>query len=103
METEPNFESNLKQLERTVRALEGGELGLDAALEQYEGGIRLLAGCHKMLDEAGKKVAILTAVNEEGEPETAPFDATATMETKTATGKKGKKRAEETSVDGLPF
>jgi exodeoxyribonuclease VII small subunit len=101
METELNFEGSLKQLERTVRALEGGELGLDAALEQYEGGIRLLAGCHKMLEEAGKKVAILVAVNEQGEPETAPFDATATMET--APGKKGKKRKEDEGVDGLPF
>ena len=102
MEIETNFEGSLKQLERTVRALEGGDLGLDAALGQYEGGIRLLAGCHKMLEEAGKKVAILTAVNEQGEPETAPFDATATMET-VAPSKRGKKKAEQSSVEGLPF
>lgn len=100
MDAETSFEADLKQLEKIVRTLESGELGLDAALSQYEGGIRLLSSCHAKLDAAGKKVAILTGANEEGEPETADFDASATFD--------GGKRAgrivrNSEDVDGLPF
>jgi exodeoxyribonuclease VII small subunit len=97
MDGQASFEANLRQLEKTVKALEGGDLGLDAALSQYEGGIRLLASCHAMLDAAGQKVAMLTGVTEAGEPGTAEFDATATFEGP----KRGVRGSED--VDGLPF
>ena len=80
MDGEASFEANLRQLEKAVKALESGELGLDAALAQYEGGIRLLASCHAMLDAAGKKVSLLTGASEDGAPETAEFDASATFD-----------------------
>lgn len=80
MSEETSFEADLRQLEKAVKALESGELGLDAALAQYEGGIRLLANCHARLEAAGKKVALLTGATEQAEPETAPFDAAATVE-----------------------
>ena len=100
MDADPSFEANLRQLEKTVKALEGGDLGLDAALAQYEGGIRRLASCHAMLDEAGKKVSLLTGVAQDGEPETADFDATATID-----GARGAVRPTQASddADGLPF
>ena len=100
MDADPSFEANLRQLEKTVKALEGGDLGLDAALAQYEGGIRLLGSCHAMLDAAGKKVALLTGVAQDGEPETADFDATATID-----GARGAVRPTQASddADGLPF
>ncbi|MDB5349351.1 MAG: xseB [Planctomycetota bacterium] len=104
MEPEISFETSLRQLEQTVKALEGGDLGLDAALAQYETGIRLLAKCHGLLDAAGRKVALLTGVNEDGSPATAPFDASATFE-----GSVGKSPAKPTeskkvdSLDDLPF
>lgn len=95
MPTEESFETNLRQLEKTVKALEGGDLGLDAALSEYEGGIRLLARCHALLDAAGQKVALLTgATGESGEPETAAFDASATFE--------GPARPSKPRSDGLP-
>ncbi len=100
METESSFEANLKQLEKTVRALEGGELGLDAALQQYEGGIRLLASCHAKLDAAGKRVAILTGASEDGDPETAAFDASATFD---ASKKTGRAVRDSEDAQGLPF
>ncbi len=102
---ESSFESDLKRLERTVKALESGELGLDAALAQYESSIALLAACHARLDAAGQKVALLTGVDEQtGEPETAPFDASATFDDaprKAATRKVQPPR--DDSLDGLPF
>ena len=99
MNAEPSFEANLRQLEKTVKALEGGDLGLDAALAQYEGGIRLLASCHAMLDAAGQKVALLTGATEVGQPETAEFDAAATFEGPSAAAK-GNRSGD---LNGLPF
>lgn len=100
MDTETSFEADLKQLEKLVRSLESGELGLDAALAQYEGGIRLLSNCHAKLDAAGKKVAILTGTNEDGEPETAEFDASATFD---GGKKKGRIKGDSEDESGLPF
>ena len=101
MDAEISFETNLRGLERAVRSLESGELGLDAALAEYEGGIRLLAKCHAMLDEAGKKVSLLTGTSEEGEPETADFDAAATFDdTSTQPVRKSKSVVGD---EGLPF
>lgn len=100
MDADPSFEANLRQLEKTVKALEGGDLGLDAALAQYEGGIRLLGSCHAMLDAAGQKVALLTGATEDGKPETADFDATATIEGSNRVTRPVRGAAD---VDGLPF
>jgi exodeoxyribonuclease VII small subunit len=79
METDAGFEAALDQLERVVEELEGGALGLDGALAKYEQGVRLLSYCHGLLDGAGRRVAVLTGVDASGTPETAPFDAAATV------------------------
>jgi exodeoxyribonuclease VII small subunit len=78
-ETEPNFEEALAQLERIVASLERGEPELTSALSKYEKGVQLHAVCHKLLEEAEQSVALLTGVDEKGQPITAPFDATATV------------------------
>ncbi len=79
-DTEIGFEEALNQLQKAVEALESGDLGLDEALARYERGVNLLARCRAMLDSAERKVALLTGVDAEGNPETAPFDASATVE-----------------------
>lgn len=94
METDASFEANLRDLEKTVKTLEAGDIGLDAALSQYETGIRLLARCHTLLDDAGRKVALLTGVEADGSPSTSPFDASATFEAPSRAAASG---------DGLPF
>ena len=99
METDASFEASLRQLETTVKALEGGELGLDAALARYESGIKLLARCHSLLDDAGHKVALLTGVDETGQAATEPFDATATFEAPSRT----KPNRDDVDLNGLPF
>ncbi len=40
------FEQSLLELERVVRELEDGRLGLDEALARYEQGIGLIRRCH---------------------------------------------------------
>jgi exodeoxyribonuclease VII small subunit len=77
-DTEPNFEEALAQLERIVASLERGEPELTSALAKYEKGVQLLSVCHRLLEKAEHSVALLTGVDEQGQPITAPFDATAT-------------------------
>jgi exodeoxyribonuclease VII small subunit len=78
-QTEPSFEQALIQLERIVASLERGEPELTAALAKYENGVLLLTQCHRLLDQAEQSVALLTGVDDAGNPLTAPFDATATI------------------------
>lgn len=81
MPDEPDirFEDALSQLERIVASLEQGEPELTTALAKYEKGVLLLTQCHRLLDQAEQSVALLTGVDDEGKPLTAPFDAAATV------------------------
>ncbi len=54
------FEEALKNLEIIVEKLEGGEIDLDESLALYEEGISLFRHCSKKLEEAKKKIEILT-------------------------------------------
>jgi len=78
-EPELSFEQALSQLERIVASLERGEPALTTALAMYEKGVRLLTLCHRLLDQAEQSVALLTGVDDQGNPLTVPFDATATI------------------------
>jgi exodeoxyribonuclease VII small subunit len=78
-EDELTFEQALGQLERIVESLERGESDLSSALSQYERSIKLLAHCQGLLDRAEQSVALLAGVDPQGNPITAPFDATATI------------------------
>ncbi len=53
------FEEALSRLEEAVKTLEKGDLPLEDSLKVFEEGIRLSKSCHKMLEEAEKKVEIL--------------------------------------------
>lgn len=57
---ENNFEKDIKELENIVQTLESGESSLDDMLKQFEKGIELSRNCTKVLDEAEKKITILT-------------------------------------------
>jgi exodeoxyribonuclease VII small subunit len=78
-EPEPSFEQALTQLEQIVASLERGEPELTTALAKYEKGVKLLTLCHRLLDQAEQSVALLTGVDDQGNPLTAPFDATASI------------------------
>lgn len=54
------FEKGLEDLETIVRALEAGELSLEDALKQYETGIKLSRLLQGKLEEASKKIEVLT-------------------------------------------
>ena len=79
-ETELRFEAAVSQLEQIVESLERGEPELAMALTKYETGVRLLSRCYALLERAERSVALLTGVDAEGNPVTASFDATATLD-----------------------
>lgn len=67
------FEAALKALEQSVAALESGALDLDASLAAYERGVALLRRCHALLEDAERKVTLLSGVRDDGTPEDGPF------------------------------
>ncbi len=75
---EIGFEAAVDELERIVEELERGRPDLGTALARYERGVKLLGHCQGLLDSAERSVALLTGVDEDGRPITAPFDASAT-------------------------
>jgi len=78
-ETELRFEAAVSQLEQIVESLERGEPELATALTKYATGVRLLSRCYALLERAERSVALLTGVDAQGNPVTASFDATATL------------------------
>jgi len=78
------FEASLADLEKVVRDLEEGNLGLDEALARYEYGVRLVRGCHGQLRGAEQRILVLTGLAEDGTPVTAPFAHEATASRRAA-------------------
>jgi exodeoxyribonuclease VII small subunit len=75
-----SFEQALEQLELIVRRLEDGQLPLAEALAQYEQGVRHLQACHRLLEEAERRIELVRNVDEHGAPSTEPYDETATAD-----------------------
>lgn len=71
---EIEFETALKKLETIVENLENGELSLEAALKQYEEGVKMADICSKRLNDAEKKVEVLMKTSG-GRLKAAPFEA----------------------------
>ena len=59
------FEESMKELEEVVAKLESGEVTLDESLKLFEKGIKLSSSCQKKLDEAERRVKILTGSGSE--------------------------------------
>lgn len=54
-----SFEDLLRDTEELVDALESGELSLDESLKTYDNGIKNLARCAELLEQAEQKVQVL--------------------------------------------
>lgn len=74
-----NFEQSLARLEEIARGLEDNKLGLNDSLVIYEEGVKLLRQCQELLQQAERKIELLTGVDAAGQPITKPFDAEATF------------------------
>lgn len=64
-----DFEAALSELDALVKKLEEGDLSLEQSLALYERGVQLSRFCHARLEEAERRIEILT---ERGELKAAP-------------------------------
>lgn len=69
---EPSFEQALTELEDIVQRLDGEELGIEAALAEYEKGLKALEVCRTVLAKAERKLELLVNVKD-GAAQTEPF------------------------------
>jgi len=65
-ETQPDFETAMRDLEELVERLEQGDLPLEESLAAFERGVMLTRACQSALKEAEQKVEIL--LKRAGEP-----------------------------------
>jgi exodeoxyribonuclease VII small subunit len=70
-----SFEQAIQRLEQIVADREGAELPLEEVLKKYEEGTGLVRFCSVKLDEAEKKIELLTQKSN-GEVELKPFAPT---------------------------
>jgi exodeoxyribonuclease VII small subunit len=68
-----SFEQSLANLEAIVHDLEEGQIGLAEALARYEQGVGHLKRCYQLLDEADRKIELLTGLAPDGTAITEPF------------------------------
>jgi len=70
--TDLKFEDSLARLEQIVSQLEAGNLPLEESLKVFEEGIALARHCARYLEEAEKRIEILTK-DDQGALGTKPF------------------------------
>jgi len=68
-----DFEAAIAELESVVKKLEEGDLPLEQSLALYERGVQLSRFCHTRLEEAERRIEILT---DGGELKPAPASLT---------------------------
>jgi exodeoxyribonuclease VII small subunit len=68
-----DFEAALAELDTLVKKLEDGDLSLEQSLALYERGVQLSRFCHAQLEEAERRIEILT---DRGELKPAPASLT---------------------------
>ncbi len=62
------FEQALARLESIVDRIEAGEVGLEAAIAEYEQGVNLLKRCRSILDHAEQRISELTPPSDDSAP-----------------------------------
>ena len=101
-----SFEELLSFVETLVRDLEGGDLGLEEAMNRYSDGVKALSACRQVLDEAEKKIEILIR-GADGELAAKPFDPDSSADPAPAKARKKTPRKKDTDTpeggEGLLF
>lgn len=72
---EPDFEKAMAEIEAIVERIEGGEIGLEDALAQYERGVILINQCRARLGRAQQQVEDLTKRLEQADNDPSGGDA----------------------------
>jgi exodeoxyribonuclease VII small subunit len=92
------FEQSLAELDRVVRDLEDGQLGLEDSLARYEMGVGLLKGCYAQLRQAEQRILLLTGTDAQGRPLVQPFEHTATADNPKVDGKRRLKKDDQPEI-----
>ena len=74
------FEQALDGLEKIVKELEEGKIGLEESLTLYENGVALIRRCQEQLRGTEQRIVELTGMDEEGNAMVKPFDHSAKVE-----------------------
>jgi exodeoxyribonuclease VII small subunit len=90
-----SFEDSLMELERMVRDLEDGRLGLDEALARYEQGVGLIKYCYQQLRQAEQRIVQLTGTDEADQPVLQPFKHEATALARGEAARRLRKKGDE--------
>ena len=72
MKKEINFEEAIAGLEDAVKKLESGNMSLDESISTFESAVSLVKICNQKLEQAEKKVRILTQ-SDDGSITDSPF------------------------------
>jgi exodeoxyribonuclease VII small subunit len=98
---QPSFEDAFAKLEEIVRLLEDGQLGLSESLARYEDGVKYLKHCHQALEQAERKIALLTGLDSDGNPLIESFDeADQTLEEKQSSRSRRRSQGGRRARDG---
>lgn len=90
-----SFEESLVELERLVRELEEGHLGLDESLAHYEQGVGLIKRCYNQLREAEQRIQLVAGMDEAGRPILQPFQHEATAVARAEPARRARKKADD--------
>ena len=71
--TPPSFETAIVRLEELVEEMDSANLPLQDLITRYEEGVQLVKVCEDRLQEAGKRIEIITR-NAAGKPEAVAFE-----------------------------
>jgi len=96
------FEDALEQLEKIVTQLEEGDVSLDNSLKMFEEGIEMSRICAKKLEEAERKIEILTKTKD-GKMVKKPFELAEEDDTPKEEAKEELKEKENNSSKGELF
>ena len=88
------FEESLVELERMVRELEDGRLGLEESLARYEQGVGLVRRCYTQLRTAEQKILLLSGADEDQEPVLQTFKHEATAVVRGDDGRRTRKKTD---------
>ena len=87
-----SFEESLTALEQIVAKLEGGKLELGESLEFYEQGVKHLKSCYALLNDAERRIELVSGVDAEGNARTEEFSEDQQGDLKAGAAARGHKR-----------
>lgn len=68
------FEQAVSEVEQIVSKLESGKLELAQSLDEYQRGVGTLKECYELLENAERRITLLSGFDADGNPVTEPFE-----------------------------